>query len=420
MRIRLLSIFVIFALSTTTSLGQMSADEAYKRLQEKQKQQAATTKPIGPGYYWISFEGEFGKEITADYMEMAINAALRSRAEKVVIYFDTPGGDINELNAILSLINRHRDVGYVALVKRATSAGAIAAAACPTIIMDAAGTIGAAVPYTQGPGELPKDVDAKFKADLMARQMAAAESAGHNPLIIRGMIDDEIELAIQVIDGKPQVFTASASGQRLFKKKGEITSLTPAAAVECGLASGVVKDRAELAELLGDRRFHEIGNSRAMQLAEYKKAIAADNTTRIREQRNIERKIADAQKTAARNERLAQIAPDIQAIDNQLSQIRASGSAAEATLKNLQSRQQSDMDAIDGQFRSSVRAARLTGDIRQLESLNLQVSVLKSRVSDRYSNDITTAQATINDLSSQQQRLLNERQKLIRSVPAGP
>jgi len=216
---------------------------------------APSTQPDAqPTYYVIPIAGGV-VEGMSDAFAKALEAARAAKATHVLLVLDTPGGLVDEMNAMLELMAASKEFQFVALVDNAGSAGAVLAMACPDIVITPSGAMGAAAMVG-----LPKDATLRMKIESYnaAKVRAAVEAAGHDVLIARGMMEPGLELRRIVRDGKSRIVdpeelrrTGEARGRKFklpdgakmstLKDRGKLISLTPAEAVELGVARGIVQ-----------------------------------------------------------------------------------------------------------------------------------------------------------------------------------
>ena len=161
----------------------------------------------GPGYCVLPMKGAVGVGITADAVKGALNLAREDGAKYVILDFDSPGGSVQEMGDIITVMRDAKDLTLVAYVeKNAISAAAMIAMGCPKIYMAEGGAIGAAVPWQVGPNGTPVNVEQKFESAYRGIVRANAESAGHSALFVRGMTEMDVELALKADDyGKLQL-----------------------------------------------------------------------------------------------------------------------------------------------------------------------------------------------------------------------
>ena len=118
-------------------------------------------------------------------------------------------------------------------VKKAYSAAAMIAMSYKDIYMMPGSVLGAAVPLKLTRNG-PRNIEAKFASAIEAKARTYVVAAGHDDLLLRGMMEMNLEIYLSQKDGKPALAT-TAPGM-LLKPRGQILALTSADAVNCGLA----------------------------------------------------------------------------------------------------------------------------------------------------------------------------------------
>jgi membrane-bound serine protease (ClpP class) len=153
---------------------------------------------------------------TAAFVRARIDRANRERPLAVVLYLDTPGGQVAAMQRIVDDVLSRAEVPTLAVVRNAFSAGALIAMAAEQVAMLPGSAIGAATPIVATPlGVAP--VDEKFNSALRGEFRAVAEARGRDPRIAEAMVDARIEI--------PGLATSE-----------ELVTLTAAEAVEYGIA----------------------------------------------------------------------------------------------------------------------------------------------------------------------------------------
>ena len=212
-------------------------------------------------YYVIPIKGVIGRHFTAGRMEACLKEAERLKPAVVVLELDTGGGDIIDAERIVDLIIAHKDLRFVAFVRKALSAGATITLACEKIFVTESATIGGAVSYSVGsdgmPQDLPADVAEKFQSIWRAVCRKAAEHGGHPSLLAEAMVDPAFALTMREEGGKP-VLERDGQG-KMLKAKGRILTLTAREAVDCTLAEGLVPDLKAVGRHLGIPEWQEVG-----------------------------------------------------------------------------------------------------------------------------------------------------------------
>jgi membrane-bound serine protease (ClpP class) len=148
-----------------------------------------TARADGPHVDIVTFNGEVDPTST-QYLAAAIDQAREDGATAIVLKLDTPGGDLDSMNADVEK-ELASSVPILAWVgpqgAHAASAGTFLALAAPIVAMAPNTRIGAASPVTSSGDNLPSTLDAKVKHDLTDlisslqntyhRQAAPAEAA---------------------------------------------------------------------------------------------------------------------------------------------------------------------------------------------------------------------------------------------------
>ncbi len=245
------------------SLAAQETSEVTPR--EATKEQAAKDLPTSPPeaeegqgqYVVLPIAGVIGQESTAALMALHLENARRSKAKVVVLEIDTPGGYALEAEEMVNLIINTKDLRFVALVRRALSAGAVVAMACETVIVTPEATIGAAMPYGIDKEGVPKVLEEKFHSVWRAVGRKAAENGGHPPVIPDAMIDPGFALTMQKVDSRIML-ERDGSGE-VIKAKESILTLTAREAVAIGLAKAVVDGHEDVGEVAGLPGWKQVG-----------------------------------------------------------------------------------------------------------------------------------------------------------------
>ncbi len=229
---------------------------------------AKASAPKGPTYFLVPIRGEYGNEVRAEALKLALDAAKAAKPDVVVVEIDSGGGEVRQMLAVCELLSDWQSkeaVPLAALVhKQAFSAAAISALSVRRLYMRQGSSIGAALIISVGPGGTQSldstRVGEKFSSAIRARCRAFAEVAGHSPLIVDAMMLPETELSwARDAAGRPVVLQGTPATQRgsfthgpvLLDSATKLLSLTASEAHDVGLSQGTVKDLAELGERLG-------------------------------------------------------------------------------------------------------------------------------------------------------------------------
>ncbi len=195
----------------------------------------------GPTYVIVPMAGLLGLEITDPVFQKCLAVARAQKPTVVLLVIDSNGGTVAELRRILSTLEsyrtQHRDIRVVAYVKRAGAAAALLALACAEVIVAPSGFVGGAVIYRRTTKGVPDNVSEKTQALHRAEFRAHAEKAGHNPLLVDGMM--QADLVLGLVKDADDLRIVEGKGDRILKPKGKILSLSAREAVACGLALGI-------------------------------------------------------------------------------------------------------------------------------------------------------------------------------------
>jgi ATP-dependent protease ClpP protease subunit len=190
----------------------------------------------------IPIEGEIGTAVKAEWLAKALEQAAAFKPDYLILYIDSGGGSVTEMEKIVDLLKKKKDLKLIAHVKKAASAAAIIAMACPTIILATDGSIGAAVPFTIGPKGTPQDVEAKWFSFIESGACAAADAAGHSPLLVRGMMEINLTLSRVNTSNSITIVEGESPNGVIIKKPGQILTLQGRGAVNAGLAAALADE----------------------------------------------------------------------------------------------------------------------------------------------------------------------------------
>ncbi|MCX5683999.1 MAG: ATP-dependent Clp protease proteolytic subunit [Planctomycetota bacterium] len=214
---------------------------------------APATAAATPTYMIIPIRGAIGWEFSSMLMKAYLETAAKLKPAVIILDIDTPGGEVGEAEEIVNLMTAAKEQRFVALVRKALSAGAMITMACKEIYVTEGATIGAAVSYRVGrdgqPMRMPADVAEKYQSAWRAVCRKAAEHGGHPTILAEAMIDPAFSLTLRH-DGDKVVVERDGTGD-VLKANGRVLTLTAREAVSCGLARGIVDDLAALGPRLG-------------------------------------------------------------------------------------------------------------------------------------------------------------------------
>ena len=371
----------------------------------------------------IPITGEIGIDVTADDFEAIVRNVLAYRVDVLVLHFDTPGGSGAETERMLAKMGRLKGVRTIALVKRALSTSAVLAMACQEIYMVVGGRIG---DVTRFKGESEPD-----KGDFTAAQRAAfrttVQVAKHSPLLLKGMMDADVQLSITTIGNKPKVIETDGErvlGEKVIKKKGQVLALTGPEAVECGLARGVVNGINDITKTFDPKRllFHAWQSGHT-----FMKNKAAGNRLAFRQAKYLK-----------------SIAPELAALDKEYKALDDEARGIIADRNRLKRKYDDESNRIADEYRRRVRhaeeryirdyptslmresspslAARQAHDARRIRDARIDDAVddrnrAYRRIDGRYKNDFKTFDSRYRRLDEQARQVRAKKKKLLDAGP---
>jgi ATP-dependent protease ClpP protease subunit len=303
----------------------------------------------GVGYCTIPLCGDIGTEVKAADLKKALGEARRNGAEYVILVIDSPGGSVAEHIELLKVLAQTNDLKLVAYVKRALSAAAVLAMACPKIYMSPEASIGAAVAYKIGPDGTPQDIEEKFRSAIRAVERVAATMGGRSDLWIRGMSEIDLELAVVQEEGHPPRVVEASPGVegKVIKKKGQILTLTAQEALDGGLSSGTVREMGAIRESLGLKAWHDTGDQAWSVMANKAKEAKASNG-------GDGERVTKAQ---ARIEYLRRNKPELDELGKEIRQALGQASDATAAAGKLRTQYAQELLAIRADLQREVSQA---------------------------------------------------------------
>jgi membrane-bound serine protease (ClpP class) len=343
----------------------------------------------GPAYCPLPLTGDIGVELTADALSRAITEARKSNPQYIILVIDSPGGSGPEMVRIAQVLRDAqaldgKQIQYVAYVKRALSAAAVIAMTCPKIYFAADAVMGAGVPFRFGPDGTPANLEEKFASAARAQMRAAASSGGHNDLILRGMMEPELELVVTAgDDGKPEISEATAAplfGTTPFKSKGRILTLTAPEAVQCGLAGGVAADVDGLHAAMGLSAWHK-GDDAAW----YVLSDAARQARAAARDRKGQRVAAagDGPKESAAVTKTREL----------LKSAAAKADSAQKKLDSLKADYQKELDAAQDEYKQAIAGANSTANpVLTASAASHKKNTRIKKANEKYPPEIDAAQ----------------------------
>lgn len=181
----------------------------------------------------------------AAFFKRAFNEAAENGATKVIVEIDTPGGRLDSVLEMETVMRRSPVPSAAFITGGAISAGALIAFTPPDLIMAPGTTIGAAEARM---GE--ERADEKTLSLWRETLGGAAEEHGRNKEIAEAMVDVDIEIPGLIEEGK-------------------LLTMSARSALEWGMADEILENRQEVLEYLGleNARIVEVEKSLAENIA---------------------------------------------------------------------------------------------------------------------------------------------------------
>jgi membrane-bound serine protease (ClpP class) len=366
----------------------------------------------GPSYYPLPFIGTIGRDertdqfVTAAAFREALEEVRRVRPAYVVLVIDSRGGALADLTEILEIIRESTDVQFVAYVKQALSAASAVALACPRIYMAPGATIGAAVPFQRLPDGTPAVIEEKMESAVRAMFRAAAATGGHSELLVRGMMEAEVRLALVERGGKPVIVEARGPGGagELIKERGTILTLTAAEGVRLGLATGIADSVEAIGENLGHAAWHK-----ADDLAWHHMVNAA----KVLHQRDVEQ-ARRIQQHEERQARLQKLRPDLERVRSELTDVRAQAAAQDVAGAQLLEQWRKESGEAEAERRASIESAETMKNPdewkkKAMEAYQLRIGAIRERLNPQ----IEAVRKSLTDLRAREESLVAEWNRLV-------
>lgn len=184
---------------------------------------------------------------TAQFVASRVERANRERPLALVIYLNTPGGQIIAAERIVNSILQDAQVPTIAVVSNAISAGAIIAMSAEQVAMLPGSSIGAATAINAFTGE---NAGEKINSVWRNQFRSVAEARGRNATVAEGMVSERIE--VPGLSSSQELITLSAA-QAVEYKIADIQANNLSNALEKLGYGGVKVERLNpnLAERLG-------------------------------------------------------------------------------------------------------------------------------------------------------------------------
>lgn len=391
----------------TVTLDITGADATHTlRLSKAQIESYERVPREGPPYVVIPLFGTIGDDVTLEALRAGLAEARAARPRYVVLAINSPGGNVTEMRGMLALLaEASKDLEIIAYVKSGYSAAAVIAMSCRQVFMTPDAAMGAAVPYRMTDNG-PTDVDAKFRSVIEAEMRAAAARGGHDDLLIRGMIELDLEIFLAADKGRPVLRTTGPG--RVVKAKGQILTLTAAEAADCGLAR-VAADMGDLGKQVAGGAWHQAT----------RRTMTAVTGTVAKERRRRREEAERRQRVLARLEALERVRPEWDAIERRVAEVTARGLAAKSAIADLTAKRDAELQQIDREYRNALELARYQLDpnaavARAVEVMNARAASTRQYTQSQVSRLEADSEAAL--LESSQLRI--RQRQLLASVPA--
>jgi uncharacterized FlaG/YvyC family protein len=350
----------------------------------------------GQPYVVLPISGTIGVDVTADGVKAGIARALKLKPKIIVFLIDSGGGNIGHLqNMVAALQAIPSDVTVVAFVQQAFSAAAVFAMSCPRIFLTRNAVLGAAVPFQHNGAGLPVDLVDKVKSALEAQQRTWVSAAGHDDLLLRGMMETDLEIYLSDdASGRP-ILSTSGPG-KLLKGEDQILTLTAADAGECGLAQ-IAPDLQTAMTAVARGAVYEVSRR------------PGEAVIRV-----SHRERGEILRTAA----LLRIKPEIDLINVAAAPLAAKVAADKAAIDTLVSTGKQEMGAIDTEFQQDVEIAKHQSDPADaIAQAKQQRDARVQKVVENCNDAIVPLQAEMNDDAAQLKIYRDRVNQLMATVP---
>lgn len=230
----------------------------------------ATVPAVGATYMVVPIRGVIGRDFTAGVLKAYLERAAKLKPAVIVLEVDTPGGEIAEAEEMVDTLMGAKGYRFVALVRKALSAGVAVTLVCKDIFVTEGAMIGGAVSFRIGtdgmPVQYPPDVAEKFQSIWRAICRKAADFGGHPSLLAEAMVDPGFAVTLRR-EGDRLLVERNGAGE-VLKAQGRILTLTAREAVACGLARGIVDDAAAIGSRLGSPAWQALAGRPGVGAAE--------------------------------------------------------------------------------------------------------------------------------------------------------
>lgn len=370
----------------------------------------------GTPYVRIPVHGRIGtanntdRFVTADGISRALEHARSKDAEYIILHIDSGGGSVDEMQEILRVMQRYSDLTFVAHVEQALSAAAIIALACEDIVMTPSARIGATVAWKMAPDGTPDNIEEKFISMLRATLRSAARAGGHNVLLARGMMEDDLRLlAVEQDDGTVRITDDPSSYGRVIKEAGRVLTLTTNEAIEYGLAIAEASSNGDVLHAASIESGYEVDDLAWHMVI---------NDARL-QSRHIAKARERAMREVVRDEYLRQAYPRVQEIHARLIEVEATIRGAEETERDLLRQRHEELRTAYDEYRARYNRARhfTRVDQRRAAAANEWYRAEKVLIKNRIDPQITAVRQQLKEAIAERDLLIDELDGWIESTP---
>ncbi len=385
------------------------------RLAASEVKQVISEVQEGPTYVVLPILGTIGRDleadsyVTADAFIQVLDEVRMAKPNFVILVIDSPGGAIAEMDRIIAAIADASELKFIAHIKDAHSAAAVIALTCPTIFMAPNSSIGAAVPFSVGPDGTPQNIQEKWLSAIRAGFRNAAKLGGHSPLILRGMSEMEIELAVVQQGGQPVVIEpATDNTGRIIKLKGQILTLTADEALACGLSEATVASNDDIRQHLGLESWHPT--------LTYARDYVINKSRS--EKRRAAKESAFRQRQDERQAVIDRIAPTLSQIEARLAELDAQAQAARLAEQELDAQQRHELASLETEYYQLLSVAAWSRDPHgESRLLNIEYQRQRSFIIGDYQQRLTYVRERRNKAVLEAEQLRHQHRELVISVP---
>jgi hypothetical protein len=266
---------------------------------------ASNTNPDDNLFLQIPIVGTIGKDVMGSGVERALSYAKGKGVKYIVLYFDSPGGSIDETARILRAFDKYNDdFTFVCIVKKCIGeAFALALMSDKGFLRPNAQVGGTSEEFTKLSVGLDSSTEATLRGTIADRVAQQASENGRYPLIVRAMVDPREVTAAWVNNDKLIELGAAVpkgidKSRIIFENSDpahpKVLTLTPDQFDQIGLKS-FVGNPSDLGSVLNVKNWKEESNFGDKVMAATAKAAAEEKDAQkhaqdTRVERNVSRR----------------------------------------------------------------------------------------------------------------------------------